>query len=98
MRSLLYWVGLVLFWIIKEGEMPNQKVVLFIMPFYLLWLLLMIICVLRTGRAMKIFWIGNLRDPDTLAMPNLPYALTFIVGCIVILWIQWRYWEWYWRQ
>lgn len=94
-KSMIYWFGFIMFWLIKEKEMPNYKFYVFFSPFYFLWLSLMIVCVLRTERPMKIFWIGNMRDPDTFSMPNLPYAIIFIIGCVVIAWVQYRYISFY---
>lgn len=93
-KSLLFWISLFLFWLLKEKTVPNFNIILFFLPYYILWIILMVICVVKTGCAMKILWLGNLRNSDVFSGTNLPYALSFLVGCLILTWVQYYYIWW----
>ncbi len=93
-KSMLFWISIILFWLLKEKATPSSDIFLFFAPYYFLWFMLMVVCILKTGRAMKVLWIGNLRDSETLSEANLPYALSFIIGCLIITYVEYKYIWW----
>ncbi len=92
-KSLLYWAFFILYCVIRKKEMPDLNALLFFLPYYLLWLFLMVTCIIRTGRTMKILWMGTLRDPEVFSGSNTPYAFAFIIGCVLLIGVQsWYAW------
>jgi len=90
-RSGVVFAVVFLFWLsdlIFGAAISLGKIVLFLFPYYILWLLVMITSVIRRGKSFRIIWMGSLRDDETFSIPNAPYAWTFLVGSVLILLAQ----------
>lgn len=67
---------------------PLQRLLLFLFPYYVVWLLLTVVSIVRRGKPFRILWMGSMADEETLSTPNAPYAVAFICLSIVVLLIQ----------
>ncbi|SRR6266568_2337743 len=71
-KSMMFWISISLFWLLKDGVFPNFNQLSLFIPYYLLWITLTTICLIRTGRIMKILWIGSMRNPEVFSRDNIP--------------------------
>lgn len=93
LNSLLKSIAVIslmfLFWLIERESLTFFQILKFIFPYYLLWFFLMIISVIKRGKSFRIIWIASLREDETFSESNLPYAIIFIIGSLLILYFQW---------
>jgi hypothetical protein len=90
-KSMMFWISISLVWLLKSGVLPSINQLYFFVPYYLLWVIITILYLVRTGKVMKIIWIGSMRNSEVFTKENLPYALLFLIGCLIIAFIQYRY-------
>lgn len=91
-RSVIIWVVVFMFWaldwIIGRETVSFIEFAKFVLPYYVLWLVILVVSVARRGVPFQVIWMGSLRDENTFSSGNAPYALIFLGGSILILSLQ----------
>ncbi len=74
-----------LFWLFSKAPFSFITMLKFIVPYYILWLIILCISIKYQGKPFRIIWMGSLRDDLTFSKSNIPYAVAFLLGSILIL-------------
>ena len=82
---LVFWA---IDWLLGLRSVALEALLKFVLPYYVVWLLLTIASIVRRGKSFRILWMGSLRDEETLSMSNAPYAMAFIGMSVVVLLFQ----------
>ena len=77
--------------VMYRDRVELSAALVFILPYYLLWVTLVGISVWLHNKPFKAIWHGNIRKEGIYLYPNVVYALSFLFGCIVIFMVQSKY-------
>jgi hypothetical protein len=70
------------------GRVGLSKIIIFALPYFVTWLIFLLIAYKNTGKGIVTLRTGNLFDKNLYKVPNIYYALSLIGSFLLIMIIQ----------
>jgi len=91
-KCIAYACVLVALWaVFLSSEVPFMKVATVLSPYFAAWLLISFASILISNNNFTPIWMGSYADTKIYSVPNIYYAVSFLVVVLAIYFIQYYY-------